>query len=499
MLTTKFRVLLPVLCFGVLLGCSSLQPNTEAPEYALAPAMAPVWKPLAGRPYRDEYLLLNHGMDALDLRLQAIDSAVSSIDLQTFLWTFDSAGGAVAAHLLAAAERGVRVRVLVDDTFLLGRDASQLAFAEHANIDYRVFNPHKERGVDLVSGQVLNLVDLKRLDHRMHNKSMVVDGQLAIAGGRNLADEYFGLHSAANFRDVELLMRGPVVAELEGAFDDYWNAPWSIPLQRIANPLIGAAENDAVPAPVHDERSRDVLAAGWLSLFKDSAAGKTTLIVDRPPQANPALEEEAPVQVADFLVQLFDSAEEEVVILSAYLIPTPRLEGAVARAVGRGVKVRILTNSLSSNNHITAHSAYRNHIGTLLGQGAELYEVRVDARDRPLYMLSPTADKQLALHAKALLVDRDRVFIGSANLDPRSLRINTEIGLLVESERLNGRLREAFAPDFSPLNAWNLALGEDGRLLWTANDIVLDVQPASSFMQRIEDWFFSTLPLEDEL
>jgi putative cardiolipin synthase len=493
------RILLSILCLGVLAGCTPLRPGTEAPEYALAPAMAPVWAPLAGRPYRDEYLLLNDGMRALDLRLQAIDSAVSSIDLQTFLWTFDSAGGAVAEHLLAAAERGVRVRILVDDTFLLGRDASQLAFADHEHIEYRVFNPHSNRGLDMVSGQLLNLVELRRLDHRMHNKAMVVDGQLAIAGGRNLADEYFGLHSDANFRDLELLMRGPVVAQLEGAFDDYWNAPWSIPLERVAEPLIGFAEAGAAPAPVHDERARDQLAAQWLSLFEDSAAGETTLIVDRPPQDNPARESEAPVQVAEFLVRLFDSAEEEVLILSAYLIPTPTVEGAVARAVARGVKVRILTNSLSSNNHITAHSAYRNHIETLLGHGVELYEVRTDARDRPLYMLRPTVDKQLALHAKALLVDRDRVFIGSANLDPRSLRINTEMGLLVKSELLNRRLREAFAPDFSPLNAWSLALAEDGRLLWSANDIVLDVQPASSFMQRIEDWFFSALPLEDEL
>jgi putative cardiolipin synthase len=484
---------------GGLFGCASLEPAERLPELASAKAVAPVWAPLAERPDRDEHVLLNEGMSALDLRLRAIDSARSSIDLQTFLWRGDEAGTAVKRHLLAAADRGVRVRILVDDTFLIGRDAALLRFAEHAQIDYRVFNPHKQRGVDFLSAEALNVVELGRLDHRMHNKAMIVDGQIAIVGGRNLADEYFGLHSRANFRDVELLLRGPVIEDLSAAFDDYWNSPWSLPLGDIANPNIGTVDSVAAPLPVQLETEESQLAAEWEDLFGTSSAEPATLVVDRPPQGNPAAESEAPVQVAEFLIDLFDEAKEEIVILSAYLIPTPTLEGAVARAVDRGVRVRMLTNSLRSNNHITAHSAYRKHIRTLVGHGVELHEVRVDARTRPLYMLSPTADKELALHAKALVIDHDRVFIGSANLDPRSLRINTELGLLIRSPALNAALREAFAPDFSSENAWYLALAEDGRLVWHAEDIRLTRQPADSFMQQIEDWFLSTLPLEGEM
>jgi putative cardiolipin synthase len=239
--------------------------------------------------------------------------------------------------------------------------------------------------------------------------------------------------------------------------------------------------------------------AAWLALLDGADPGRGELLVDTPPKENPAARGEAPVQVADALVRLFDRAEREVIIVSAYLIPTPSLEGAVERAIARGVRVRILTNSIRSNNHLAAHSAYRNHIAALIGLGVQLHEVRADAADRALYMLSPTERKALALHAKALIIDDDQVFVGSANLDPRSLRINTEMGLLVRSKALNRRLRESLRPDFEEGNAWSLRLDERGRVLWIAGDQMLTAQPAESYMQRIEDWFLSHLPLEAEL
>ena len=231
----------------------------------------------------------------------------------------------------------------------------------------------------------------------------------------------------------------------------------------------------------------------------DADTGEAVLFFDQPPEDNPKNRDEAPVQVANELTELFDNAASEIVIVSAYLIPTPHLEGAVERALDRGVRVRILTNSISSNNHLTAHSAYRNHIDTLLGHGAELHEVRTDAKDRDQYMVTPVDRKLLALHAKALVIDDDKVFVGSANLDPRSLRINTEMGLLVKSERFNRSVRAALEGDFSTANAWRLELQEDGSVYWVADDRTLASQPASSFMQRIEDWFFSHLPIEGEM
>jgi len=205
------------------------------------------------------------------------------------------------------------------------------------------------------------------------------------------------------------------------------------------------------------------------------------------------------INLAQALVSWIDQANEELILVSAYLIPTPELENAVEQAENRGVRVRILTNSLSSNNHTAAHSAYRHHVHRLIGHGADLHEVRSDAKDRSVYMRDPVDDKDLGLHAKLLLIDQERTFIGSANLDPRSLRLNTEIGLLVESTELNQRLRQNLEIDFNKRNAWHLQMVDDKRIVWVADDTVLDSQPADSAFQRLEDWFLSILPIEGEM
>jgi putative cardiolipin synthase len=493
-------VLLALIC--LLSACAPLQPTRLPAEQAVAPVGAPVWRGLDELGDGDRHLLLNDGMSALDWRLRAIDSAVEAIDLQTFLWYPDAVGAAVEEHLLRAADRGVRVRILVDDTFLLGQDAVLRYLDDHPNVEYRVYNPHRVRSDDMALREALNIIDLDRLDHRMHNKAMIVDNRIAIVGGRNLADEYFGLDEGANFRDLELLSAGPVVPVLSAAFDRYWNAPWSVPLRKLSQAAPEAPDFSAAAgagAQIHGEVAPGALADLWAAAFREALPGAARVLVDEPPQDNPALAEEAPVQVAEDLVALFDDAEREIVILAAYLIPTSDLEGAVERAIDRGVSVRILTNSLASNNHTAAHAAYRNHIRRLLDHGARLHEVRTNAEDRALYMAQPVSDKQLALHAKALLIDDDRVFIGSANLDPRSLRINTELGLLVHGETLNQQLRRAFAPDFRETNAWTLELDEQDRMNWVSGDTVLYVQPEASFMQRLEDWFLSQMPVEHEL
>ena len=485
-------------------GCTTLKPVDLPPEYTPEPARAALWEALDETAPPAWHVLLNDGGTALEWRLRAIDSATDSIDFQTFLWHFDRAGAAVLDRVVRAADRGVTVRILVDDTFLVHEDRLLLALAEHPNIEYRVFNPFKRRAGGLATRQLLNLAEFGRLDHRMHNKSMVVDNRVAIVGGRNIADEYFGFDETANFRDLELLLGGTIVPQISAAFDAYWNDRWSFPIEALAHAPASYVEleaaRDVASIPVLPARESSAgRQAEWLELVESADGGETVLYVDEPPAENPKNREEAPVQVANELVELFDNATTEIVIVSAYLIPTPHLEGAVARALNRGVRVRILTNSIRSNNHLTAHSAYRNHINTLLGYGAELHEVRIDARDRARYMVSPVGRKMLALHAKALIIDNDKVFVGSANLDPRSLRINTEMGLLVTSEPFNASVRAALEGDFSPANAWRLELREDEKVYWVAEDRELASQPAATFMQRIEDWFFAHLPIEDKL
>ncbi|MGA7279015.1 MAG: phospholipase D family protein, partial [Desulfocapsaceae bacterium] len=424
-------------------GCSTLKPVQLPDEYTLPPSDAPLWQSLAAIRPDNWFVLLNDGKSALDWRLTAIDSAVERIDLQTFLWDFDTAGSLILDRLVLAADRGVAVRILIDDTFLISEDQILMGLADHPKIEYRVFNPFKHRASGFVSREILNLTEFHRLDHRMHNKAMIVDNRIAIVGGRNLADEYFGLHNEANFRDLELLVGGPIVQEISTSFDDYFNDDWSLPIDMVTHIEPNYVDLDAsrhVRDPgvyEREEKSDEARRQLWEKAAREAFRGDAFLFVDKPPVKNPAAKESEPVQLSRRLIELFDKAEEEILIISAYLIPSIDLEGAIGRAVQRGVDVRILTNSIRSNNHLAAHSAYRKHINELLADGAQLHEVRVDARDRDYYMFQPTDKKSLALHAKALVIDRDKVFIGSANLDPRSLRLNTEMGLLVYSESLN--------------------------------------------------------------
>jgi putative cardiolipin synthase len=491
----------------LLLGaaCTPQQPIELPSEYTAAPVESALWKSIEEVHSGNWQLLLDNGPDALDWRLRAIDAATESIDLQTFLWYWDTTGSLVLDHLIAAADRGVAVRILIDDTFLLSDDNFLVALHRHPNIEYRVFNPFKRRANGFLTRQLLNAGEFHRLDHRMHNKAMVVDNQVAIVGGRNLADEYFGLDEAANFRDLELLVGGPIVQDISTSFDKYWNDNWSFPIDMVSSLQPEHADLDrlrhmrSTHGHLHSEEGLARRQKHWLAAVRTAPRGSPTLFVDAPPQENPASAASRPVQVANEIVALFDAAQEEIVIISAYLIPTAALEGAVERALNRGVSVRILTNSIRSNNHLAAHSAYRNHIDELMSAGAQLHEVRADARDRHRHMLPPTDQKILALHAKALVIDQDRVFVGSANLDPRSLRLNTEMGLLVESRALNANVRMAVAPDFYQANAWQLQYDEDGNVIWVSGDEVLASQPAASFMQRIEDWLFAHLPLESEL
>jgi len=486
-------------------ACATLKPVQLPDEYTPAQSEAPLWQSLAAIRSDNWFVLLNDGKSALDWRLTAIDSAVESIDLQSFLWDFDTAGSLILDRLVSAAERGVMVRILIDDTFLISEDPMLVALADHPNIEYRVFNPFKYRASGFVSRQLLNLNEFHRLDHRMHNKAMIVDNRIVIVGGRNLANEYFGLHSEANFRDLELLAGGPIVQEVSASFDDYFNDDWSLPIDMVTHIEPNFVDLNSVRHLRNSEiykyvdMTPEARRRLWEDAVQEAFRGEALLFVDKPPVENPAADSNTPVQLAVKMMDLLDDAEKEILILSAYLIPSIDLEGAIERAVQRGVEVRILTNSIRSNNHLVAHSAYRKHINELMTDGAKLHEVRVDARDRSLYMFAPTNKKSLALHAKALVIDGDKVFIGSANLDPRSLRLNTEMGLLVFSEALNAEVRSMVERDFSQENAWYLQFDEGGNVIWVSGNVVLTSQPAESFMQRIEDWFLMHLPIEDKM
>ena len=302
---------------------------------------------------------------------------------------------------------------------------------------------------------------------------------------------------------MELLVGGSIVQEISAGFDLYWNNEWSFPVDVLtpsATPDLKSMRSDRpLHESIHREESGEIRASQWIDMAGQATGGKPQMFLDNPAVGNPADQKNLPVQLASDIVELIDSSSQEIRIVSAYLIPTGEFEAAIERAENRGVEVHILTNSIRSNNHLTAHSAYRNHIRQLLEHGADLHEVRVDARDRSNYMQTPLEDKMLALHAKMMLVDKEKVFIGSANFDPRSLRMNTETGLLIHSEELAQQVHDAIFIDFLPQNSWHLRITESGQVQWVSDEQELDHLPSQSFMQSIEDWFFAHLPIEGEM
>lgn len=503
----RLQVLVIFITCGHLLlsGCATLKPVDLPAEYAQPPAETQPWRHLAAEKTDDWFALLNTGHQGLAWRLRAIDSATRSIDLQTFLWKEDPTGFEIMRRIILAAERGVRVRFLIDDTFTIDEDNLIYQIDQHPNIAVRIYNPYNRRYNGFVLRELMNLGEFARLDHRMHNKTMMVDNRAAIIGGRNLADEYFGYHPQANFRDMEMLTVGPIVLSISERFDAYWNCGWSFPVDRIIKNPSGTVKPKAWEQLISDDRDSEsaedhaTRQAEWLSMARTAPAGKALLIADEPAHADPAATAEQPNQLARELIDWIDRAREELILVTAYLIPTPAFEAAVERAEKRGVRVRILTNSLRSNNHTAAHAVYRRHIKRIMGHGADLHEVRARAKDRAVYMQVPVDDKNLGLHAKLLLIDQTISFIGSANLDPRSLHLNTEIGILVQSKAFNHRVRQKFEMDFSKRNAWQLQESDSGKTIWVADDAVRTTQPAASNFQLLEDWFLSILPIEDEM
>lgn len=487
-----------------LVACTTVHPTPDrAPQLALSPAPVAAWSGLVE--YQDEdYLVpLNAGPVALEWRLQALRAATSSIDLQTFIWKDDAAGQALVREIFAAAERGVRVRVLLDDSFLAHADPALRALGAHPNINYRVYNPVGNRSGGALRREVDNLNDFSRINHRMHNKVLVVDGRVAIVGGRNQADEYFGYQPVQNFRDLEIILTGPFVTDISGVFDLYWNDPWSITLEELAAPE-QALEAPALAAWLDGKElyRGELLKATpqqWQQLFAGSDTGQLALIVDAPPQQDPDAAAEAPIQVEHELIGYIDASQRDLLLVSAYFIPTKALTQAIQRATARGVRVRILTNSLGSNNHVSAHAAYTRHRPAMLRAGAELYELRADADARPLYVAEAAAESLLGLHAKGIMFDECCLFVGSANLDPRSMRLNTEVGVYIDSPVLNARVRELLAVDLLPQNAWRVELDAQGELVWLGPHGEKRHVPPASFYLRAESWFFGLFPIEGQM
>lgn len=457
-------------------------------------------------PGESGYWLLDENEQALNTRLAIIDHAVSSLDVQYFIWESDETGVLFGQRLLEAADRGVRVRILMDDLGLTDSSDGIAALDYHPNIEVRIYNPWDARGSTLRKGSEF-IFNTSRLNQRMHNKILAADNRFVIIGGRNIGNRYFGLYDAYVQNDLDVLISGPLVAEISGMFDVYWNSDSLYPghvfalgedpeeLYRDLRVRVDEfiAENEAMLV------SFDVARHDWREklegFLEDMATGPGMLYFD-PPE----IDRDSEVRVEDQLVgQYGDLAKEEYLIASAYFIPDEQLITAIQDLTDRGVRVAILTNSLASNNNTIAHTGYKHWRDEVLGAGAELYELRHDAELKSFYDTPPVTADFVGLHKKASVIDRKRVYIGSLNLDPRSMDINTEMAIIVESEKLAGEMADLLERDMAPENAWQVKFDDDGDLIWVNSDETVTRQPSQGFSQRFKDALLNIVPIKDQL
>ncbi len=409
--------------------------------------------------------LLLSGEDAFDSLITLADHADRTLDIQYYIIHQDESARILLQHVRAAADRGVRVRVLVDDLNTAGEDRRFMHLEQHANIDVRVFNPFPGGRSATWSRILTSIHELPRINHRMHNKLFVADNALAITGGRNIGDEYFTRDTRSNFIDLDVVAAGPIVPQLSASFDAFWNSKYAYPISSLAAPV--PAEP---PLPPEDE-SQSAGDTNWLDRELDAKSLKldwvpATVLADRPAKIASETSPEEEVTIANNIAALMRSAQQELIVISPYFVPGESGVALARELVARGVHIRILTNSLASTDSPLVHNGYSRYRVALLKLGVELSEVRPKLGQQRA-RFHPFRSAYASLHAKALVIDQKTVFIGSLNIDPRSARLNSELGLVMRSSDL-ARQVTSLLDDISADGSYKLSLDRNNHIVWTS-------------------------------
>ena len=504
----NLRSFAPVLLAGLLLaGCASIPLDTpKDASYAIADTSdsreaLKVAEWLGGRTDVNGFYPLIKGFDAFGARLALMDVAEYSIDAQYFLMKPDNAGLVFGGKLLEAADRGVRVRFLLDDIFTTVDDIDLAMLDNHENIEVRIFNPISRKGIYAFN----YLGHFSLMNRRMHNKSFTVDNQVSVVGGRNIADEYYQLETTGEFIDLDMLATGPIVKDVSAEFDTYWNHELAVPMdvvfkekdaEKVAQARVTLRQEmadagetiyaEAINTPVMKQ-----LASQELAPYIADAQ----LLTDNPEKLLVAVSPEQQI-IVNAMREVLRSAESEVYIFTPYLIPRDKGMDLIREIRAKGVRVVILTNSLATNNHTSVFSSYKTYRKGMLEAGVELWEARADAA-KHVNDDGTTELEQLTLHTKGMLIDRKRVFVGSLNLDPRSVDINTEMGLLIDSPEMAAFLTDNVAQNI-PEYAYRLQLGDDNKITWHATidgeEVVETKEPQTSGWRRFTAWFMKIAP-----
>lgn len=452
---------------------------------------------LAAHPGQTGTLVLERGEQALLVRAWLADNARRTIDVQYFIWSTDNIGILAAEALLRAAERGIRVRVLVDDLMIDAPDQSLRALAMHPNIDIRIYNPVHSVGVPWYKRLFGLVTNFRRANQRMHDKTLIVDGQLAITGGRNMADEYFDYDHEYNFRDRDALVIGDAAATVQQSFERFWNSELAVVLEQQLPDALPPGQVQATYARLHahaaDARNfapevRQAIASvpeTFPQLASELQWSPVEFISDTPGKNDGRAGLGGGGLSTESLARLLDSARGEVLIQSPYLVLSDPALDLFRRTVSRGVRIRISTNSLASTDNLQAFSGYRSQRRKLLKMGIELREFRphpqVEREVMQRYAELRTRSPVFAIHAKTMVTDRTAVYIGTYNLDPRSENLNTEVGVIIHDPVQAARVAAAIETDMLPANSWNPATEQpDGT---------------ASFLKRLKVRFWQMLPL----
>jgi putative cardiolipin synthase len=455
-------------------------------------------------PDQSGFYPMNDGVDALTARLLLTQKAETSIDVQYYLIKNDIIGRVFIYSLLQAADRGVRVRLLVDDMFTSGYDIGLAALDSHPNFEIRIFNPF-HRGA---AGRARSaLTGFGRINRRMHNKSFTADNQITIIGGRNIADEYFGVREDAKFGDLDVMGIGPVVHDVSNMFDTYWNHETALPVPAFVQELDDpeAALNELRERlalsmdEIRDSKYAEAVRAKYLEYLQPGKRpfewAPYELVVDSPDKGVKAKAEEA-ASITTPLVESIRSAEQELIIISPYFVPLKSGIEGLAGLEERGIEVTVITNSLAANNQFTVHGGYAPSRKQLLEAGVEIYEVRPDADVAGTEFVDASGAKS-TLHTKAFIVDDKEVFIGSFNFDPRSANINTELGVIIRDPEL-ALIYTVLVEDALPKQTFEVFLNEDGKLRWRGyedgEEIIYDKEPETTWGQRFGAWFARIIP-----
>jgi putative cardiolipin synthase len=506
-----------VVVAAVLAGCGSLPTNVgKTDSLALAPdpesPLVKIATLSSPSPEQTGMRLLPLGAYSLDTRIQLAQRAATSLDVQYYQLEADSTGRLLLAELRDASQRGVRVRLLVDDLYTTHSDPLLRGLASFPNVEVRLFNPFCcNRGAGAGGRYTASIFDFGRLNHRMHNKLFIADGVMAVAGGRNIADEYFLRAADANFIDMDAFVMGAVVRSMAAIFDRYWNSEVVYPIEAVGEPLgdkaarakaFDAAIAAHAPAPPIELPPTDLLGYGPLAEEFDSGQlglewGIARAFAD-PPEKLLAMTPKVAFEMSvtnDVMMQVWQ-AKDDLVLTSPYMIPGELGMQSFNNLHKEKVKVTVITNSLAATDEPLVHNGYARYRARMLQAGVDLYELS-PTRTQQTKRLGMFGSSLGRLHAKTAVIDKRIIFVGSMNLDPRSASTNTEFGMFIESRalakemlrvisisKLEGAYRLRLDPGTSQLQ-W-LTLEED-------KETVLGVEPESSFWLRVHNmllgWF----------